>query len=281
MSAESELNRRIAGVQQYSAQAPAAPPIRVVLICGRFREPAARRFLVMLDEHPEIELAAAFAQGSAAAPRERFADLWRRRGLLSVPVLAFASLAGLGQRIFRSAETAAWERRAALLEQRISVVPDLHAPEVLAQVRALAPDLGLIYGSPLLKPSLFLIPRLGTLGIHHGKLPEYRGRKTTFWQVYHGEGSVGVTIQQVNTGADTGQIVAEGAIPVQRKSFRRIVRESQALGIELYLDAILQMKRGTAIPRAPTGRPGPHFRDPTLWQMLQLPLRRILARMRS
>jgi hypothetical protein len=51
----------------------------------------------------------------------------------------------------------------------------------------LAPDLGLIYGSPILKPELFEIPRCGTLGIHHGKVPAYRGNKTTFWAMYNGE----------------------------------------------------------------------------------------------
>jgi len=58
-------------------------------------------------------------------------------------------------------------------------VPDVHAQAVLERVRAAAPDLGVIYGAPILKPELFGIPPLGTLGIHHGRVPQYRGKKTT------------------------------------------------------------------------------------------------------
>jgi hypothetical protein len=252
-------------------------PIRVVLFCGRFLEPAARRFIARLDAHPEIERVGAFAQGGASGTRERFADLWRRRGLLSLPLIVLGWFGELTRRIGeRSGGRSDSTGRATALDC-VEVVPDIHAPEVLRRVRALAPDLGLIYGAPILKPALFEIPRLGTLGIHHGRLPDYRGRKTTFWQVFNGEPSVGVTIQLVNAGIDCGQIVVEGSISVEGKSYRRILRESQALGVELYLDAILQLKKGTARPRDPGRALGPHYRDPTLWQVLQLPLRRLAA----
>ena len=90
---------------------------------------------------------------------------------------------------------------------RFETVRDVHAPAVIERLRALAPDLGVIYGGPLLKPELFEIPRLGTLGIHHGRAPKYRGKKTTFWEVFNGEPTAGVTIQRLNRGIDTGDIV--------------------------------------------------------------------------
>ena len=255
-------------------------PIRVVLFCNRHLEPAARRFLVRLAEHPEIELVGAFAQGGEASKRERFREVLRRRGVLGLPVFALGLLRSALQRMLRSAQTRDWERRAAPLVARIEVVPDLHAPAMLQRISALQPDLGLIYGAPILKPSLFEIPRLGTLGIHHGRLPAYRGRKTTFWQVFNGEREIGVTIQQVDAGADTGRVVLMDGIPAGRKPFRRIVRETQALGVDLYIDAILQIRRGLARPWTPPGRRGRHYRDPTLWQILQLPFRRLFRRQR-
>ena len=68
----------------------------------------------------------------------------------------------------------------------------------------------IFYGGPILKPALFEIPTLGTLGIHHGKLPAYRGKKTTFWAMFNDEPSAGVTIQSVNAGLDTGRGVRAG-----------------------------------------------------------------------
>jgi hypothetical protein len=258
---------------------PAEPldrPIRVVLFCGRFLEPAARRFLLRLEEHPEIALVAAFAQGEPPTASRRLADLWRRRGLLTAPLLVRDVAAGLVRRIARCGENPEFDRAAARSVQRIAFVPDVHAPSVLERVRSLVPDLGLIYGGPVLKPELFQIPRLGTLGVHHGRLPVYRGKKTTFWEMYHREPAAGVTIQRVNAGIDTGEVVLEGGVPVGRKSYARVAEEVQQLGVELYLEAILQVKRGTARYRRPQGARGPLFRDPTLAQLVRLSLRQML-----
>jgi folate-dependent phosphoribosylglycinamide formyltransferase PurN len=253
-------------------------PIRVVLFCGRFLEPAARTFLGRVEDHPEIELIGAFAQGEEATFRQRLSNLWRRRGLLGVPILAREVAGRVWKTVHASRRERDIDRRSAQAMRRIELAPNLHAPEVLQRLRDLNPDLGLIYGSPILKPELFEIPRLGTLGIHHGRLPTYRGKKTTFWALYHGESTAGVTIQRVNAGIDTGEVVVEGAVPVGGKSYGQVAREVQDLGIELYLQAILAMKRGTATFRRPSGAKGPLYRDPTPLQILRLSTRRLLRR---
>jgi methionyl-tRNA formyltransferase len=163
----------------------------------------------------------------------------------------------------------------ARVERRVSFVPDVHAPQVLARVRELDPDLGLIYGGPILKPELFDIPRFGTLGIHHGRLPEYRGRKTTFWEMQRGEETAGVTIQRINAGVDTGEVLQRGAVPIGGKTYGRVWREVQQLGVELYLDAVLQVKRGAATFESPAPSKGPHYRDPRSLDILRLWWRRL------
>jgi methionyl-tRNA formyltransferase len=250
-------------------------PIRVVLFCGRFLEPAARRFLIRLAEHTEIMLLGAFAQDGGSPRHGRLRDLWRRRGMVAAFILVREAVSNVARFITGSPARDAEEQEAT---NGIVVVPDLHATEVREQVRALAPDLGLIYGSPILRPELFEIPRLGTLGIHHGRLPEYRGKKTTFWQLYQAEDAAGVTIQRVNAGIDTGDIVLEGRVSTLGKSYRRVAAEVQALGIELYLEAILRMREGTAEFRRPSGPKGPLYQDPTILQILALPLRRLRRR---
>jgi methionyl-tRNA formyltransferase len=143
-------------------------------------------------------------------------------------------------------------------------VPDIHSQAVLEHVRQLKPELGLIYGSPILRPALFEIPACGTLGIHHGKLPQYRGKKTTFWAMYHGEPEAWATIQRVNAGLDTGEIVREGAVPTGGRSYRAVWRDLEALGLNLYIEAILAVKAGTATYRAQSGPKGKLYHDPTI-----------------
>jgi len=226
--------------------------------------PDVKQFLCKLEEHPEIDLLAAFCQAESQAMGAVFMDLWNRRGLLSFPLFA----AWLFGKVIRFVLNPRYEimliRKLDTLQNRIHFVPNIHAPQVLEQVEAMKPDLGLIYGSPILKPELFEIPKLGTLGIHHGKVPEYRGNKTTFWMMYNGEQFAGVTIQKVNKGLDTGTIVRTGEVKAYRRPYPTVFHELEALGVELYIQAILDVKQGVAEYKPQTGVKGRLYRNPKL-----------------
>jgi methionyl-tRNA formyltransferase len=153
-------------------------------------------------------------------------------------------------------------------------VQDIHASSVIEQVRSIAPDLGLVYGSPILQPSLFQIPRFGTLGIHHGKLPEYRGKKTTFWALFKGAETAGVTIQRINEGVDTGDVVKQAEVPIRGRSFQAVWKDVELLGLDLYIQAILEVKQGIATYQRPTGKEGRLYRDPKLSDFLKFWWRR-------
>jgi methionyl-tRNA formyltransferase len=165
------------------------------------------------------------------------------------------------------------------MENRIHFVKNIHAPQVLEDVRSLDPDLGLIYGSPILKPELFEIPKLGTLGIHHGKVPEYRGNKTTFWMMYNNEECAGVTIQKVDKGLDTGTIVKRGEVRASRRSYQTVFRELEALGIKLYIQAILEVKHGVAEYKPQTGVKGKLYRNPKIGDFVRFWGRQIKRRL--
>jgi hypothetical protein len=55
------------------------------------------------------------------------------------------------------------------------VTADLHSLKSLQFVRSLRADLGLVYGTRILKPELFNIPLQGSINIHKRKVPDYRG----------------------------------------------------------------------------------------------------------
>jgi len=226
--------------------------------------PDAKQFLCKLEEHPEIELRGVFCQAQSQSIGAVFADLWKRRGLLALPLFAMWVINKLIRFFSNPREEIELTRKLKNISERIQFFPNIHAPEVLEQVRALKPDLGLIYGSPILKPELFEIPKLGTLGIHHGKAPEYRGNKTIFWAMYNGEPVAGITIQKVNKGLDTGSIVKAGQVNAYRRAYQVVFRELEALGVELYIQAILEVKHGVAEYKPQTGIKGKLYRNPKL-----------------
>ena len=51
----------------------------------------------------------------------------------------------------------------------------LNGPEAIARLRALDADLGVVVGTRILKRTTFGVPRLGSINIHKGKVPEVQG----------------------------------------------------------------------------------------------------------
>lgn len=257
-------------------------PIRVIMFGGGPElTHDAKEFLFRLDMHPEIELLGAICQAESQSWKAIFKDLWQRRGWLAFPLFISRALVGLIRYLEHPKKERALGRKLAELSDCIHNVKDVHAQEVKDLVRSLEPDLGLIYGSPILKPELFEIPVCGTLGIHHGKVPAYRGNKTTFWAMYNGERSAGVTIQKINAGLDTGSIVKEGEVPIGRRSYQTVWRDLEALGLDLYIQAILEVKNGTATYRPQTGKKGKLYRNPKLKDFVTFWIRQTKGRVRK
>jgi hypothetical protein len=258
----------------------ARPPIRVVVFSGGpLLDRGVKRFCQRLEAHPDIALLAIICQSPRPTLGAAAGDLWRRRRWLALPLFLLL----LGRRLAdyvgdpRAEAQLRWVMHA--LAPRLHYVPDIHAPDVLSLVRDLTPDLGLIYGSPILRPALFELPRYGTMGIHHGKVPEYRGKKTMFWAMYNGEAAAGVTIQKVNADLDSGQIVREGAVPIGARSQRVVWNELEQLGLALYIEAILAVRTGTAVYRPQVGPRAKLYRDPRFRDVLALWRRQWQARL--
>ena len=81
-------------------------------------------------------------------------------------------------------------------------------PEFLAEMRRLAPDVGVVvaYGH-LLKPELLAIPKRGMVNVHPSLLPELRGAGPVEWAILRGLDKTGVTIMQMTAGLDSGPIL--------------------------------------------------------------------------
>lgn len=167
-------------------------------------------------------------------------------------------------------------RRHSVLRQlgdRLHIVTDLHAESVLEQLRALRPQLGAVYGGPILKPKLFTIPRLGSIGIHHGLLPRYRGKKTTFWAMYNGEEAVGVAIQRIGSGLDRGDVLCDATLTTGRLPLPVVSRRLERIGLELFVEGVLRLRHGTATWTPQPPGDFPLCRDPRAGDIVRYWLR--------
>lgn len=71
-------------------------------------------------------------------------------------------------------------------------------------------DLHILAGyGKILKKEMISLPRVMTLNLHAGKLPEYRGSSPLNWCLIHGKREFTLSIIRVDSGIDTGEILAE------------------------------------------------------------------------
>jgi folate-dependent phosphoribosylglycinamide formyltransferase PurN len=247
-----------------------ADPIRVVVFTGGPEvQPDVLDFVARLEKADFTELAAIFCESPVHGLRGTLADLWRRRGILMLPLLVQRGLRILRDEIFHRRRASSRRSITRQVKDRLHYVTDLHSASVLEQVESIGPDLGLVYGGPILRPELFEKPRLGTLGIHHGLTPGYRGKKTTFWAMYNGETHVGVTIQKIGSGLDRGEVVGEVRLPVGKVPLPVISARLERRGIDLYMQAIQDVRRGRAIFRPQPEGPGVLYRDPSFIDIMR------------
>lgn len=250
------------------------PPVTVVVFTGgAVIEPDCAEFVARLEKHPDVDVAGVYCEARRPGFAGVLQDLWRRRRWLAPLLLSQRVLRAGGRALLSPAET--WARRAALhgLGDRLHFVADLHAESVLARIRALEPDLGAVYGGPILRPELFDIPRRGCIGIHHGLLPRYRGKKTTFWAMYHGEPSVGVAIQRIGSGLDRGDVLCDATVRTGRWPLPVVVRRLERVGLDLFVDAVLQQRRGDSAGKPQPPGDYPLCRDPGTREILRYWLR--------
>lgn len=150
---------------------------------------------------------------------------------------------------------------------RYSKVCDIHSPATIESVKEFEPDLGVSLAAPILRSHLFQIPKQGTINLHKGKLPQYRGMPPAFWELWNGEKEVGCTIHMVNEKLDQGEIVLSTTVPVSRFSTPggMVVRLDE-IGVQMTVDAIRLIMTGRVSNRSQEGE-GKTYTRPTLKQL--------------
>lgn len=153
-------------------------------------------------------------------------------------------------------------------------------------------DLVVIYSmSQLLPQEILDIPSIGVLNLHPSLLPAYRGANPWFWMYYDAVSQGGVTLQYIDAGEDTGDIVYQRtyAIPLGMKSPAMQDLAIGKHGVDLILETLKQVGQGNALPRSvqPAQSPTPRARNikPGEYRMLidwdQWPIDRIWHLMRG
>ena len=90
-------------------------------------------------------------------------------------------------------------------------------PELLEQIRLIDPDILWTTDYRYLIPkSLIESPSLASINLHPSLLPLYRGRAAINWAILNGETDIGLTAHLIDEGVDTGPILRQESIRLER-----------------------------------------------------------------
>jgi methionyl-tRNA formyltransferase len=127
---------------------------------------------------------------------------------------------------------------------------DANAPDVVARLRALAPDyIFSFYYRRMLAAQLLAIPARGALNMHGSLLPAYRGRAPVNWAIANGERVTGATLHYMIDKPDAGDIVAQQAVPILPDDTAREVFQKVTVAAEIALDGVLPALLAGHAPR--------------------------------
>jgi peptidoglycan/xylan/chitin deacetylase (PgdA/CDA1 family) len=199
-----------------------------------------------------------------APAKLRWKNLFRnisREGVGYLPrrVLSFVreALDGLARRVVPEEEVEALLRQAFPekifelkdLERRygcvVEEVGNLNGPLAAERLRHHRVKLGIVLGTRVLKRHTFSAPEYGSINLHKGQVPRYRGMPPAFWELYEGAAEAGVTVHYVDDGLDTGEVLGSGMVAIHpQETLSSLKRKLDELGSAVLAETVERMAGG-------------------------------------
>ena len=143
----------------------------------------------------------------------------------------------------------------AALEAGLTVLqpPNVNDAAFVAELAELQPDFILSFqAAPILRAPIIELPRVAALNLHFGPLPRYRGVSPIAWAIINGERETGVTLHHIDTGVDSGPIVAALAVPIGPADTGRVVYDRCVeAGVRLFADTWPRIREAETVPATP------------------------------
>ena len=96
---------------------------------------------------------------------------------------------------------------------------------------------------------------------HNGSVPDYRGLRATPWAMYNGESHSGYTFHRISERLDLGNVLVEGAVPIERDASVFDVEYAKTRAAALRLPAVIDAMLANV--------PGIPQRDPTKYNRVR------------
>lgn len=238
--------------------------MKIAILCGFSLDAFQQKVLQPIVEDPTIEIVGALLDcRPRPSLKKRFLkNLKRGRGGYMIIMLFKCYFAkkrpSVAATVFFSAHSILCiETREPYTEETAEKLRNLH-PEAMV----------MIGGFGIIKEPLLSLAPKGILSYHHGDMRKYRGQPVGFWELYHNETEMGITVQRLSAGIDKGTPIVEKTIHIERKDNVATLRD-RALdsSTDMIHEALRLIQQPDFKPTA-IDHYGPIFTIPNLRQYL-------------
>lgn len=137
------------------------------------------------------------------------------------------------------------------LEHGLAVYQPDRVRNFVTEIRELKPDIIVVvaYGQ-IIPEEILAIPRYGCINVHGSLLPKYRGAAVVQAPILNGDEETGVTIMLMDTGLDTGPILSQEKIILDRKeTTATLFPKLSELGAQLLIPTLKKYINGQIFPK--------------------------------
>jgi folate-dependent phosphoribosylglycinamide formyltransferase PurN len=246
---------------------PGAVPdgLRVVVLSGGDLGVEVAKGLVGLSGVSAVSLAIAPGRRRVPTLGRRIRLAWRMQGPWALVSSVPRRVLGLGRKAAAPAAPLTPPDGVAF-----GTFVDFHDDDCLDWLRGQRPDLGVVAGTGILKERVFGVPRLGSINLHSGKAPEYRGAAPAFWELFNGASHVGITIHRVTAQLDSGHVLRQELFPLDpapegdpleylARYRREVLRPN---GVRLLVETVAAIAAGTAVDQPQDASGARTYRTP-------------------
>lgn len=133
---------------------------------------------------------------------------------------------------------------------------DLKDEKFIEELKKLEADCFIVVGFCILPPVIFNIPPYGTVNLHASLLPKYRGAAPIQWALIKGEEKTGVTTFFIRKKVDTGNILLQKALKVEKNDTCGTLHDKLAnSGADLMVKTVDLIESGDIKPVPQKGNP--------------------------
>ena len=145
-------------------------------------------------------------------------------------------------------------------------VPSVNDDAVIEALRAHQPDVVVVNGTRIIAKRVLNCVDAPFVNTHAGITPAYRGVHGGYWALAEGKPELaGVTVHHLDTGIDTGAVIAQDVIhPGPEDSFCTYPTLQLAAGLPLLEKAVLELHQGTARATEPMSKTSRLYYHPGL-----------------